>query len=133
VSREQAETVRRIFETFNETGDIQAVLPFHAEDLVVESMREWPDDPVYHGREGLAKLARQWQEMFDDFGFEIADVRDGDRAVVALLDMTGTVKGSDVQMATHIGAVVNFREDLVSQISYFSDWEEALEVAGAKD
>ena len=133
MSREQVETVRRIFETFNETGDVEAVYPFHAEDLVVNSMREWPDDPVYRGREGLGKLSRQWQEMFDDFGFEIAEVRDGDRAVVALLDMSGTVKGSDVQMATHIGAVVEFRDELVSQIRYFSDWDEALQVAGANE
>lgn len=125
------ETVRRIFATFNETGDIEAVYPFHAEDLVVHPFREWPDDPIYHGREGLGKLARQWMDNFDDFGFEVVDVRESSSAVVALLDMTGIVKGADVQMGTHIGAVMEFREGLVSRIRYFSDWTEALAAGGA--
>jgi hypothetical protein len=131
VSQQQVETVRRIFVTFNETGDIERVLLWHAEDLVIHAMREWPDDPVYRGHEGLAKLAGQWMENFDDFHFDIDQVRDGEHSVVALLDMSGTVKGSDVEMAAKIGAVVDFRGDLVCQIRYFSSWEEALEAGGA--
>ncbi len=133
MSRENVETVRRVFEAYAETGDIDVVLPFHTEDLVVHSMAEWPDDPVYYGRDGLRKLNVQWKDNFDDFGFELCDVREGDDAVVALVQMVGRVKGVGLQMKTELGAAMWFRDGLVSQIRYFSKWQDALGAAGVPE
>ncbi len=82
------ELLRRAFEAFAECG-VEGVIPFGAEDAVIYSMPEWPDDAEYHGHDGLRELTRQWEESFDDFGFDVHDLRDAGDSVVALLEMTG--------------------------------------------
>jgi hypothetical protein len=45
-------------------------------DVVICSMPGSLDDSEYHGHAGLRKLAQQWTENFDDFGFELRGRRD---------------------------------------------------------
>src|SRR5688572_21166023 len=127
------EIVRRAFEVYAEAGDIEAILDLHTEDLVIHPFDEWPDDHVYHGREGLRKLAGQWTDYFDDFGFEVRDIREAGDAVVALLEMSGRVKGADVGMATQMGSVTQVRGGLIAEIRYFSSWPATLEAAGLRE
>lgn len=134
VSRENVDRVRLVFDAFAEAGDIEAVVPFHTEDLVIHAMPEWPDDPEYHGHDGLRKLVHQWTENFDEFGFEVLDVRDGGDAVVALLEMTGRTKGAGVPVGTRLGGVFSeFRDGLIGRVRYFSNWPDALDAAGLSE
>ena len=69
------------------------MVPFVTTDTVIYSLPEFPDDAEFHGHEGLRKLAGQWADNFDQFGFDVHDVRDAGGFVVALLTMTGQIKG----------------------------------------
>ena len=130
MSQENVEIVRRGFGAFSE-GGIEASLEFFTEDLVLHSMPEWPDDAEYHGHDGLRKLARQWEENFDDFGFRVVDVRDGGDSVVALLEMAGSTKEAGVPLAAEIGAVSSqFEDGRAGDVRYFGSWKDALESAG---
>ena len=81
----------------------------------------------------MRKLAGQWTENFDEFGFDVQDVRDAGDFVVALLDMTGRIKGADAPMTAQIGAVYELTDGLFVSTRYFSTWQAALESAGLSE
>ena len=110
MSQENVEIVRRGYAAFAEKG-AEGVIPFFTDDAVIYSIPEWPDDPEYHGHDGLRKLTRQWTENFDDFGFDLHELRDGGDAVVALHELTGETKGSAIPMKMQIGAVFSSETD----------------------
>ena len=129
MSQENVEIVRRAFDAFAEEG-VEGVIPLAAVDAVIYSMPEWPDDAEYRGPEGLRKLAAQWSDNFDEFGFDVHDVRDAGDSVVALLEMTGRIKGSGVPMRAPVAAVYELTDGLFVSTRYFSTWQAALEAVG---
>ena len=76
MSEENVKIVRRGFAGFAESG-AEGVIPFYTEDAIIYSIPEWPDDPEYHGHDGVRKLTRQWRENFDDFGLDLRELHDG--------------------------------------------------------
>ena len=133
MSQENVDHVRRSFAAFADDG-VEAAVLFATPDAVIYSMPGWPDDAEYHGPDGFRKLAGQWEENFEDFGFEVFDVRDAGAAVVALVDMTGRIKGSRASVNAQIGAVFSdFRDGLFGCSRYFSTWQEALEAVGLSE
>jgi ketosteroid isomerase-like protein len=130
MSLENVETVRQGFAGFAQSG-VEGVIPFYTEDVIIYSIPEWPDDPEYHGHDGVRKLTRQWNENFDDFGLDLREIHDGGATVVALLELTGQTKGSALSMRMQIGAVFSeFENGRVARQRLFSSWELALEAAG---
>ena len=132
MSEENVEIVRRGYTAFAEKG-IEGAIPFFTEDVVIYSIPEWPDDPEYHGHDGLRRLTRQWTENFDAFGFDISELRDGGDTVVALYELVGETKGSATPMRMQIGAVSEFRDGRIAQQRLFSSWEGALQAAGLSE
>ncbi len=104
MSQVNGEVVRRGYAAFAEKGG-EGVIPFFTEDAFIYSIPEWPDDPEYHGHDGLRKLTRQWTENFDSFGFDISELRDGGDTVISLHELVGQMKDSAVPMRMQIGAV----------------------------
>jgi ketosteroid isomerase-like protein len=132
MSQENVEIVRRGYAAFAEKG-VEGVIPFFTDDAVIYSIPEWPDDPEYHGHDGLRKLTRQWTENFDDFGFDLHELRDGGDAVVALHELTGETKGSAIPMKMQIGAVFSgFRDGRIARQDLFSTWEAASKPPGCR-
>ena len=130
MSGENVEIVRRGYAAFA-TGGMESALPFFTEDTVVYSIPEWPDDPEYHGHDGLRKLDRQWRENFDDFGFDVRELRDADDAVVSLCELTGRMKGSGVPMNMEIGAVFSeFKDERIGARRLFPSWQSASKPPG---
>jgi ketosteroid isomerase-like protein len=132
MSQENVEIMRRGYAAFAEKG-VEGVIPFFTEDAVIYSIPEWPDDPEYHGHDGLRKLTRQWTENFDAFGFDIRELRDGGDSVIALYELVGQTKDSAMPMSMQIGAVSEFRDGRVARQRLFSNWESALEAAGLSE
>jgi ketosteroid isomerase-like protein len=133
MSQENVETIRRGYAAFAENG-VEGVIPFFTEDAVIYSIPEWPDDPEYHGHDGLRKLTRQWRENFDEFGLDLRELRGEGDTVVALHELTGQTKDSAIPMTMQIGAVFSeFRDGRVAQQRLFSSWEDALEAAGLRE
>jgi ketosteroid isomerase-like protein len=113
---------------------VEGVIPFYTEDAIIYSIPEWPDDPEYHGHDGVRKLTRQWRENFDDFGLDLREVHDGGATVVALFELTGQTKGSALPMRMQVGAVFSdFRDGRVARQRLFSSWRLALEAVGLRE
>jgi ketosteroid isomerase-like protein len=133
MSQENIEIVRRGFAGFGESG-AEGVIPFYTEDAIIYSIPEWPDDPEYHGHDGVRKLTRQWRENFDDFGLDLRELHDGGATVVALFELTGQTKDAALPMRMQIGAVFSgFADGRIARQRLFSSWDLALEAAGLRE
>ncbi len=75
MSQENVEIVRRAFEAFDQDG-IEEALPRLAPDNVVHALPEWPGPSEYRGHDGIRALMTEWTESFDDFHFEIGEIRE---------------------------------------------------------
>src|SRR5215204_7638119 len=115
MSEENVEIIRRGYADFAQKG-VEGVIPFYTEDAIIYSIPEWPDDPEYHGHDGVRKLTQQWTDNFDDFGLDLLELHDGGATVVALFELTGQTKGSGIPMRMEIGAVFSgFRDGRVAR------------------
>ena len=129
MSQQNVEIVRRGFAALAEQG-VEGVIPYFTEDVVIYSIPEWPDDPEYHGHDGVRRLFRQWAENFDEFRLEPRDVQDGGDSVVGLLELNGQTKRAALPMRMEIGAVYSgITDGRVAGLRLFSTWSGALEAA----
>ncbi len=104
MSQENVEIVRQIYQAFA-AGGVEAALPYMAPDSVLYPFPEWPGPSEYHGRDGLRRILAEWTENFDDFEFEIHEIRAvGDR-VLLLAELVGRIKGSGVPVRQPLGAI----------------------------
>jgi ketosteroid isomerase-like protein len=88
MSQKNVEIVRDAFQTFGAEG-IDAALSFFSPDLVWYPTDRWLEGDAYRGHDGMRSLEAAFAENFDDFRYEVHDVRDAQDRVVALVDMTG--------------------------------------------
>src|SRR5512144_1826785 len=93
MSQGNVDLVRAAYAAYAENG-ADAFDAFFADDHVAYAVPEWLDDSEYHGVDGMRKLSGEWTENFDDFGFEVDDLRDVGETVVALIELTGFVRGT---------------------------------------
>lgn len=130
MSRQNVELVRRAHSAFAEHG-IEGTVQFSTHDIIIYSVAEWPDDPEYHGYDGIRTLSRQWTENVDDVGFDLHELHDAGDSVVSLYEMTGRIKGSATPVKQRLAAVFSdFRDGQFGQLRYFASWSDALEAAG---
>ena len=124
------EIVRNAFESFGAKG-IDAAVSFVSPDVVWYPTDRWLDDSAYRGHDGMRMLAAAFSENFDDFRYEVHDIRDAGDRVVALVDMTGRIKHSRAEVSQRLGFVISgFRDGTFREVRAFTSWSEALKAAG---
>jgi ketosteroid isomerase-like protein len=130
MSQENVEIVRDAFQAFTAAG-VDAALSFVPPDVVWYPTDRWLDDSTYRGHDGMRMLAAAFSENFDDFRFEVHDVRDAQDRVVVLVDMTGRIKHSGAEVSQRLGFVISgFRDGQFREVRAFSSWPDALKVVG---
>jgi ketosteroid isomerase-like protein len=130
MSQEIVTVVRDAFRTFNTQG-IDAALSFFGHHLVWYTTDRWVDGSAYRGHDGMRRLTAAFTENFDDFRFEVGDIRDAQDRVVALIHMTGRIKGSESPISQPVGLVVSdFRSGTFGEVRAYATWQEALEAVG---
>jgi ketosteroid isomerase-like protein len=130
MSQENVEIVRNAFQTFGAEG-IDAALSFVLPDVVWYPTDRWLDGFAYRGHDGLRTLSAAFSENFDDFRYEVYDVRDAQDRVVALVDMTGRIKHSRAVVSQRLGFVTSgFRDGQFREVRAFSSWSDALKAVG---
>jgi ketosteroid isomerase-like protein len=130
VSQTNVEIVRRGFAALAEQG-VEGVIRYFTEDVVIYSIPEWPDDPEYHGHDGVRRLFRQWAENFDEFRLELRELHDGGDSVVGLLELSGQTKRAALPMRMEIGAVYSgITDGRVAGLRLFSSWSGAWKRPG---
>jgi ketosteroid isomerase-like protein len=133
VSQESVEIVRRAFETFSGKG-IDATLSFFSPEVIWYPIEVWLDDSDYRGHDGMRRLAAAFSENFDDFRYEVHDIRAAQDRVVALVDMKGRIKDSRSEVGQRRGFVVSgFRDGTFREIRSFPNWSDALKAMGLEE
>jgi ketosteroid isomerase-like protein len=130
MSQENVEIARNAFRSLGEKG-IDVALSFVSPDVVWYPTDRWLDDSAYRGHDGMRMLAAAFSENFDDFRYDVHDIRDAGDRVVALADMTGRIKHSDSEVSQRLGFVISgFREGTFREVRAFTSWSEALKAVG---
>ena len=133
MSQQNVEIVRDAFETFSAEG-IDAALSFFSPDVVWYPSERWLDDSAYRGHDGVRRLAAGFSENFDDFRYDVHDVRAAQDRVVALVAMKGRIKHSRSEVSQRRGFVVSgFRDGTFREVRAFPSWHDALEAVGREE
>lgn len=132
MSDENVEIVRNAFQTFGAQG-IDAALSFCSPDVVWYPTERWLDSSAYRGHDGMRTIAAAFSENFDDFRYDVQDIRDAHDRAVALVVMTGRIKHSESEISERLGFVISgFHDGTFGELRAFPDWSEALEAVGRR-
>jgi ketosteroid isomerase-like protein len=134
MSQENVEVVREILAEFATTH--RGVPRLTTPDVVWDmgTFRGWPDVPEYRGTEGFNEFFAKWTGPYDDWDFDLEDLRPTDDSrVVAILTQRGRLRGTDDWVALYYGMIFTVIEGLVSRIEAFATCAEALEAAGLRE
>jgi ketosteroid isomerase-like protein len=133
MSRENVEIVRRIGETWNESGT-RAMTEFLTEDVFYEDDPKWPDHRTARGKQ---EVIDRFEEFFEAWGEEwdapIDRVVDGGEGRVVAIFTLRTVGGaSGAEQEYRWGYLFELRDGLVFHFRAFLDPDEALAAVGAE-
>jgi ketosteroid isomerase-like protein len=103
-----------------------------------DSEIEWVEDPrradsrTYRGHDGVRASWEQWIDGFDEYGFEIEQIRDwgDDVLVVGHERARGRASGATVSSRTY--AVLTMREGKLLRYREFADEPSARKAAGMR-
>ncbi|MGI8512553.1 MAG: nuclear transport factor 2 family protein [Solirubrobacteraceae bacterium] len=133
MSQENVEIVRRGYEAFAR-GGVEALMPFFTRDVVFHPFPEWVEENEYRGHAGVRAVTSVWTDNFDDFEFEVSELREVGDKVVMLGATVGRIQGSGVPIRQPLGAVYSdFRDGQVGEGRNFLTWQQALEAVGLSE
>ena len=96
-------------------------------DVKWHTRADLPDSDTYHGHDGVAKLGSDWIGAFDDLRVEPEELIDADDRVVAVLRLTGSVKGSGQQVEMPETHVYTMLDGKIIEVHEFPTKAAALE------
>jgi ketosteroid isomerase-like protein len=127
MSLENVEIVRGSFAEWAETGQ----LAFRLLDPKVEwhTRIDLPDSSVYCGHDGVAKLAQDWDTVFEDPRFEVEDYIDRGDCVVVPMVLRGRIRGSEQDLEMPETWVLKLCDGIVVEVHEYCTLAEALDAA----
>lgn len=132
MSAENVEIVRDAVAEFNRVG-VEGALDYFDPSIEWLSPPEWPEDPRYHGYDGLRKVAKVWTESFDEFRLDLDRAIDVGNQVIALLYQRGRIKGSSSPIELQIAWDCDVFEGKIGYVRGYFSWEEAMAAVGRED
>ena len=132
MSQEDADTIRRAYVVWNESGPEAVTDQFWAEDAVYREGPGWPNAGVYRGR--AAALARMGSlvELLGPIEVRLDELIDvGDGRLVAFTSMVG--QGANAPYTQSFAVVHRLRGGLIVEADYYLDRDQALEAAGLSE
>jgi ketosteroid isomerase-like protein len=131
MSQENVEIVRRGYEHYNRTGEVD--YDFLDPEIVYDVSRRTFDPLVYHGHEGVRKFQALIREQWATMRLEPQDFVDvGDKVIVSIR-LVGVGKESGVETTANAAHVWTFGDGKVVRQTTFQTMSEALEAAGLRE
>ena len=123
--------VLKMVAAFNRDG-IDAAIEYLDPELDWVAPPEWLEDRIYHGHEGIRRLAYMWTSQFEDYRLEPQEFIDlgGGRGVL-LINQRGRIPSSNDMIEQPVGWIVEIRDGKLFRVEIFFSWEETLAAAGA--
>jgi ketosteroid isomerase-like protein len=132
MSERDAETVRRAYEVWNESGPEAVTERFWAEDAVYREAPGWPNAGVYEGRAAALDRMRSLVELLGPLEVrldELIEAEDG--RLVACTRMVG--RGADAPYTQSFAVVHRLRDGLIVEADYYLDRSQALRAVGLRE
>lgn len=126
---DNVERIRRLYDAW-EAGDIDAALAAVDPEIEWIVPQDSPDRRSWSGPAGVLESMAEWTEPFEDFRFEVVEVRDLGGPVLVDLFQHARGKGSGVTVEGHIWHLWTVREGRAVRAEMFRSREEALAAAG---
>lgn len=116
------------------SGDMDATLRFYAPDVELRAS-DWMNVGDFRGHEGFREMNRLWNEAWEEWNYEVKNVRAvGERHVVARVLVGGRGRGSGIEINQEVGYVIDVDDDgLASYLEITRDEERALEIAHERE
>jgi uncharacterized protein len=134
MSQEDADTIRRAFETWNESGPAAVIERFWAEDAVYREGPGWPDAGVYKGRAAALERMQRLVELAGPIEVRLDDLVDlGDGRLVACVRTVGEDTAGQAPYTQSFAVVQRLRDGLVVEADYYLDRAAALQAVGLQE
>ena len=132
MSQENVELLRRSYEGFNVTREVDADL--WATDIeYIQTADVGAGETVFYGREGVARAVAELTDAFEGFRVEPERFFDlGDR-VLAFVRLRGRARGSGVPIDASFAHVATFRGSEITHWRAYADRAEALQAVGLSE
>lgn len=93
------------------SGDLEKTRTYYSDDVEVTAP-QWTNAGEFRGHDGFQAWIRQWLEAWEAWEIEPLDVEAvGERHVIARVRVTGTGRGSGIQLDHEAGYVVDVGDD----------------------
>jgi ketosteroid isomerase-like protein len=134
MSQEDAATIRRAYETWNESGPAAVIEQFWAEDGVYREGPGWPDAGVFEGRDAALERMESLVELVGPIEVSLDDLVDvGDGRLVACVRTVGQDAVGDSPYTQSFAVVHRLRDGLIVEADYYLDRADALEAVGLQE
>ena len=130
MSQENVDAARQGYELWNGDDRERWLQVFHPEVVFATSGIFPGFDPVYHGREGMARFADAMLEAWESLRLEPTEIEDRGEHIVVALRFWGKGRASGVETTIDFHHVLRFREGLVDRLISHRERDKALEEAG---
>jgi ketosteroid isomerase-like protein len=128
VSQENVDGTREAWEFFNRTGEPNFALI--SDDIAWHIREDVPESATYHGHRGVAEVAAQWRDVFEDLEVVIDELIDAGDMVVATLRVRGRIKGSGDTVEMSETHVTRWSDGRVVEIHEYRTKADALRAVG---
>jgi ketosteroid isomerase-like protein len=133
MSQENVDVVREAWRAY-EVGDFGRALDCFAEEWVGEDYPNLPDQRTYKGRAGVRERERRFRKTWKDMAFVPVEFIDaGEDLVLAVVEVRGHGRGSDVPVETRAAFVYELRDGRIVRDRLFRTKTQALEAAGLRE
>jgi ketosteroid isomerase-like protein len=131
MAQENVETVRRGYEHFNRSGEVDySVLD---PEIVYDLSRRTFDPLVFRGHEGVREFLTLVREQWGSRRMEPQYILDAGETVVASVRLVGVGRQSGVETTANAAHVWTFREGKIVRLTVFQTLEEALEAVELRE
>jgi ketosteroid isomerase-like protein len=132
MAQDDAETIRRAYEVWNESGPAAVTERFYAEDAVYREAPGWPNAGVFEGRAAALERMRSLVDLLGPMEVTIDDLIEvGDGRFVACTRMVG--QGADAPYTQSFAVVHRLRDGLIVEADYYLDRAQALRAVGLSE
>ena len=127
MARSNSQIVLHTLEVFNASGTA-AALDTADPAVVMHAAPEWPGEKLHEGRESCLAFLDDFLSAFDEYRWDVDEVRETGDRVLTLVHHSGRTGGSWIRQ--EFGAIWRIQDAGVVEAWFFFSWDDALAAAG---
>jgi ketosteroid isomerase-like protein len=129
MSKENVEIVQNAFAAYF-SGDEPTLRLITDPEVIVTTRPDQPDVRDHHGTDGLIAFLGEWAEAWDEYSFEVLQVRDVGDVVLATARQRGQGKRSGVPVDYEVTFAFSLRKGKIVRLQMFGVEQQALDAYG---